>query len=177
MECLITGCCGVVKARNFCQKHYKRLLKFGDPLLGVERGKWVRKACPPRTHKIMENGCWEWQGSLRHGYGPHREAWEMFNNESAAGYVIRHTCDNPKCVNPLHLRAGTQYENLRDMFDKGRNVAPRGERNYWAKLTEHQIIEIRKDNRSQRKIARDYGVSGSHVCNIKRGLKWAHVSA
>lgn len=34
--------------------------------------------------------------------------------------VVRHTCDNPRCINPDHLIAGTQKDNVRDMFSRGR---------------------------------------------------------
>lgn len=77
-------------------------------------------------------GCWEWQASTRkNGYGQiwfgdtllsaHRVAYEAHNGPLPAGYVLRHTCDNPRCCNPAHLLAGTQEANLRDMKVRGRD--------------------------------------------------------
>lgn len=92
--------------------------------------------------------CWNWTGSVNaQGYGyiggvlngsrhvpkgsymlAHRVSWiihrgEIPKGEGAHGTVVMHTCDNPKCVNPSHLRLGTQSENVTDMIVKGRKVA------------------------------------------------------
>jgi hypothetical protein len=51
----------------------------------------------------------------------HRHFWEKhYNKIIPEGFVIMHTCDNPKCVNISHLRLGTQSENVQDMHDKNR---------------------------------------------------------
>ena len=52
----------------------------------------------------------------------HRIAWEAHNAEPIPeGMVVMHTCDNPECFNPHHLRLGTQSENMRDCVAKGRH--------------------------------------------------------
>ena len=72
------------------------------------------------------NGCLEWtkcyntDGYPRASFDGyengkvHRVVWELFNKKSAKGYVIRHTCDNPRCINPNHLLIGTNYDNIQD---------------------------------------------------------------
>jgi hypothetical protein len=50
----------------------------------------------------------------------HRIAFEQMFGVSAEGKVVMHTCDNPSCVNPFHLRLGTQSDNLKDCSNKGR---------------------------------------------------------
>ena len=48
----------------------------------------------------------------------HRVVFELSN-----GYlpeVVRHTCDNTKCVNPDHLLGGTALDNVRDRVERGR---------------------------------------------------------
>ncbi len=78
-----------------------------------------------------ERGCLEWTGyhnRLGYGYfkvgkkniGAHRIAWEIVNGPIPAGLVIRHMCHNPQCVNPAHLRLGSQADNVRDMMSSGR---------------------------------------------------------
>lgn len=80
--------------------------------------------------------CWPWRLKVnRDGYGiysmagsrvlAHRIAWASKNGaDLPAGMVVMHTCDNPRCCNPAHLKLGTQTENIRDRDAKGRT--PRG---------------------------------------------------
>lgn len=78
-------------------------------------------------------GCWEWAGSLfRGGYGQayvprtkrsypaHRVSWAIANGGLRAGVLVLHSCDNPRCVNPDHLRLGSQKDNVKDMVSRGR---------------------------------------------------------
>lgn len=98
----------------------------------------MRETGESRFWKNVErsDGCWRWLGSLGgHGYGQimvNRKAWtahryayvlahgEIPMRDGKHGAVVMHTCDNRWCVNPEHLRIGTQGDNLRDMFAKGR---------------------------------------------------------
>lgn len=82
--------------------------------------------------KIDQSGeCWEWKASqYKFGYGAfyngkkvthaHIFSYEIHFGEIPKGLFILHSCDNPKCVNPDHLRAGTQKENVKDMIDRKR---------------------------------------------------------
>jgi hypothetical protein len=80
----------------------------------------------------MVNGCWEYQGPRRKdGYGfynwgndklAHRIAYRLACGEIPKGMVVMHTCDNPPCCNPAHLKLGTKGDNNRDMFAKQRHV-------------------------------------------------------
>lgn len=79
--------------------------------------------------EVSRSGCWEWVGSLTaDGYGKfqyegkrwraHRLTYFLVNGQIEDGIVICHACDNPKCVNPNHLFAGTHKDNRRDYISK-----------------------------------------------------------
>jgi len=78
-----------------------------------------------------KNECWEWvAGKRRDGYGrftignkealPHRVSYKIHNGRIPKNMLILHKCDNRACVNPNHLYAGTQQDNMDDMYRKGR---------------------------------------------------------
>lgn len=123
-----------------------------------------------------EDDCWEWTLSkYRTGYGQvsgglyaHRMAWELSHEPIPSGMIIMHTCDNRACCNPNHLRLGTDLDNVRDKYSKGRGVT--------VGLTEEQVAEIYRDPRFQKVIAREYGVSQSQISNIKTGKQWTRVT-
>ena len=78
------------------------------------------------------SGCFLWIGNVdSRGYGrinirsryvgAHRLAWSVVNGPIPPGMQIRHSCDNPPCVNPAHLLLGTNHDNVLDMARRGRH--------------------------------------------------------
>lgn len=147
-------------------------------------------------HKIAfaEPGqCWLWTGyKFTAGYGgvkangkrrqAHRVAYEAAHGDgSADGLVVRHRCDTPLCVNPEHLLIGTFADNSRDMVERGRHVAVKGEANGRSRLTESDVRAIRAlyerghSGRSGAALARRYGVGPSQVSDVIHRKTWKHV--
>ena len=136
-----------------------------------------------------DDECWNWTGAkLESGYGRLKVgfraknathiSYAIANGEMPDGKIICHTCDNPSCVNPAHLFAGTQLDNIRDMHAKGRvgDVGAKGEANGRAKLNQAKADEIREifsaGGISVSEIARRYGVSRSAINLILNGKHW-----
>lgn len=140
--------------------------------------------------KVDQRGpdeCWPWTGAIyAHHYGAiywgrrmtyaHRVAYHLATGQDPAGKVVRHRCDNPPCCNPAHLEIGTHADNSRDRVERGRQS--RGTRRPDAKLTEEDVLEIRRRvaaGASQAAVARDYGVGQPTVSKIIRRTRWKHV--
>lgn len=133
--------------------------------------------------------CWVWLGlKSRQGYGrmtinkkqklAHRYSWEIYRGQIPDGMFICHKCDNPSCVNPRHLFVGDRFDNAKDMVKKGRNRDDKGSKHPSAKLTEEQVIHIRKrieDGEMQINLAKEFNVHKATISMIKRRENWSHV--
>ncbi len=164
-----------------CRDAYKR-----DPI----RAFWAKvdKAGPIPSHCPERGPCWLWTGAkTRYGYGKllrysavHRLSWEIHNGAIAAGLDVCHHCDNPPCVNPVHLFLGTRADNMTDCVAKGRHRGPRGQTHPWALITEDQAREIIRRKQLGEKLAAiclALDLPQTTVSNVYRGhsWKWLHV--
>lgn len=174
-----------------------------DELLGMAERFWA---------KVNRDGpdlglgpCWVWTGTTdEKGYGrfylnhrqrilAHRFSFlvskgVLEEDGSYHGTCVLHRCDNPACVNPEHLRAGTNKENVEDRVVKGRCArgeraglrkhperAARGERNGSAKLTLEQVCAIRSRRESGEGVvvlAKEFGVSKQLISAICTNKVW-----
>jgi hypothetical protein len=132
------------------------------------------------------DACWPWMRSrTRDGYGTIRFAGEVWRTHQLAwiekygpipaGHGVLHRCDNPRCINPAHLKTGTHKENMADMAAKGRATKVSGAAHYAARLTPDQVRAIRVDARTVTEIAREYGTGRSIISAIRTGKKWKGV--
>lgn len=128
LTCSVAECDRDVRSMGWCRRHYQRNRRTGSPTGSVARSLETRFWA--KVDKT--DGCWLWTGSRDHkGYGrlnvdrkpvaAHRLLILLTTGEMpAAGQVVCHHCDTPACVRPDHLFVGTQSDNIRDMYAKGR---------------------------------------------------------
>jgi len=125
--------------------------------------------------------CIEWEGALNSGGYPvtwykgktvyaHRLLMDAKPDE-----VVLHTCDNPACVNPKHLKIGTLAENSADMKSKNRQAV--GEQCGNSKLTDEEVLTIRsyQGSLSSRKVASLFNISKTNVLDIWHRKIWEHI--
>jgi len=107
----------------------------------------------------------------------HRVAYCEHNNvpiESILGKVVLHACDNPPCIRGDHLTLGTQADNIRDMYDKGRGLGgkPRG-------LTDEQVRYVRKahaEGATYHALGKYLGINKASIFHIIKGNTYRHVT-
>jgi hypothetical protein len=139
----------------------------------------------PIEYYINDNDCWICTSHSRsHNGYPYMSLkgknvrishyiYKRFKGEIPENHIVMHACDNSACVNPDHLKTGTVDDNIQDKVNKGRQA--KGSGNGRAKLTGEQVIAIRKDPRSLRITAREYGVDYTVISNIRRRKTWKHI--
>lgn len=182
--CSIDGCGRSSRRRGWCNKHYGRWRRHGDPLAGgTIQGapmQWLRDHLD-----YTGDECLIWPFSRTCGYGnlyidgksalisrlmcEHRHGPPPTPKHEAA-----HSCGRGPlgCVNGSHLRWATPKENNADKLIHGTHN--RGDRNGTAKLTDADVLAIRSiTGISQEEIARRYGISQVHVSRIKSRDIWA----
>lgn len=131
-------------------------------------------------NKVNRAGsCWVWTSQLRGGYGlfrlnrkivsAHRLSYYMHYGKIDEALQVRHTCDNPPCVNPEHLLQGTAKTNSDDKFSRGR-----GQGN----LSDEQVLAMRNEpvtSTMVRDIAAKYNISRPQARAVLVGEVYQHL--
>lgn len=123
--------------------------------------------------------CWQWLGKeTPQGYGiksvagkdvtAARWLWSMLFGELPAALRVIHTCGNSSCVNPAHMRAGSQADACRSGIG--------------ATLTPADVREIRQAAKDRglhtaRGLAQRFGVTDRHIRDIWRGRTWGRAKS
>jgi hypothetical protein len=143
------------------------------------------------------SGCHLWSGStVKDGHGmfnvrrddgtfltvfAHRYAYEREHGTIPDGKVVCHKCNVPCCVNPHHLYAGTQKQNVEDAVRAGTHIlsrdgANRGERNGRSILTQEIVLQMRKEYAaggiSMKSIGAKYGIKQAAARSAIIGETW-----
>jgi hypothetical protein len=164
----------------------------GDSLGESGTHMWKQNASTflKNVQKGGDDECWPWIGKpngyrWKYGYAKcrmnrkrqfvHRVAYQLFVGPIPDDKpIIRHTCDNPRCVNPNHLIAGTVQDNIDDR--NLRNRQAKGDGNGRSKLTAEQVEEIRKlyvpYRTTFKSLAERYGVTLDQIHRIVRRKSW-----
>jgi hypothetical protein len=139
-KCSVEQCQDEVFSRTWCQLHYHRWWRLGDPearLTRLSPNTPIDVRLWSRVDLRGPDECWPWQGSrdgggygiLRVGAGKskakaHRLSYELAYGPIPDGLEIDHvchsrdqecrgglTCPHRQCVNPAHLEAVSHREN------------------------------------------------------------------
>lgn len=187
--CSVPDCSRPNFANGYCNAHYKRLRRHGDPLCGRTPEGEPLRFIHEVALKHTSNDCLIWPFSKDgHGYGTvrvgkhvgaHRYICELVHGEPPTPeHEASHSCGkgHEACISPIHLDWKTTMQNQADRLVHGTHN--RGERNGHAKLTEADVREILalKGVELQRKLAEKFGVSGQAISQIHIGKKWAWLS-
>jgi HNH endonuclease len=191
--CGIKECALPSLALGLCNKHWRRMKRYGSPLATKRHvGQFIGLSPEERFWMQVKKAeaCWIWKGGTdQDGYGcfrgeshgilyhrAHRYSWALHNGRAVPKYaLICHTCDQPRCVRPEHLYLGTSLDNMRDKIRKGRMRVAYGEQAGHAKLTEEQAKAILRDPRPYAEISADYNVTPATIGNLKQRRSWKHI--
>lgn len=187
LVCSVPGCEKPMVAVGQCDSHRRRTRRHGDPLGGrtpVGRHlRWLTELIASGDRSV----CWEWPGGQsRGGYGcvtyqgrttkAHHVALILDGRPRPDGLFGLHSCDNPPCVNPAHLRWGTAAENTADALRRNRlTIDPE----LFSPLSSDDVLEIvqlRSRGLSHQAIANLFNVHRMTVSRIIAGETWSSVT-
>lgn len=184
--CSVEGCGRKNYARGYCNRHYRLWQEYGVP-----------RSLSPRYQRTVEQRfwdfvdktgtCWLWLGSKVCGYGQFNLNGKTVRSHHYSFFLskgmwptldVLHSCDTPSCVNPDHLREGTDKDNAADRDSRSRRQAPKGELNGMAKLTEAMVMQARLRYSAGELIADladAYGVKIGPMRKAIKGRSWRHL--
>lgn len=175
-------------ATGYCLMHYKRFKRHGSP-------EYITRAAPnsglkylhdlPETDECIN---WPYATNPDTGYGfvkvnkkamgAHRYSLSMVVPCPDVSLFALHSCDNRACVNPRHLRWGTQTENVADTVSRGRTAA--GEKNGCSKTSQKtvlKLVEYFNDGiQDYGELSRLTGLSRCLLSRILRGERWGSIT-
>lgn len=173
-----------------CGKEVKRKFLRGHNLIGGATACMrKRSGSLPREikYQITNTGCWEcishYRGpkgypmitvrisGKRHNKSVSRFVYERQHGPLDPNIVVCHTCDNPACINPNHLYAGTCMENNADRVKRGRSATGISCASN-IKLNPEDVIAIRKSTLNKVELANNYGINLATVYHIKKRKTW-----
>lgn len=190
--CSVENCNKPLSGHGLCEMHRRRWRKYGDPLARrkAENGeleRWLMEVALP----YEGDECLRWPFSVdRQGYGivtvngSHQIASRVVCERAHGApptplHHAAHSCNrgHEGCVNKRHLSWKTRAENEADKVANG--TSNRGERCGSAKLTEDQVLQIRRlDGQfSHAEIAVQFGVARQTISKIISGDRWAWLKA
>jgi len=185
--CVVEGCGKPIAVLGlFCEPHYRRKRRWGDPL----GGRTARGSVQLYLNEVVlvHDGteCLSWPFSRdEKGYGKiryrgvpkkvSRVVCEQVRGPAPSrNHDAAHSCGkgHEGCVAPRHLSWKTKKQNAADCLLHGTDS--RGEHNARAKLTQHDIASIRgmRGSMSQRCIGEMFGVGQTTISAIHRGVNW-----
>lgn len=156
-------------AKGTCQFCEKEFLKTNNA------NRFCSEACRfwSKVDRRGDGECWLWTGARGNWYGcfrldgprgvaktvgAHVYAYKLTNGElpdvagvDSRGVCVCHSCDNPACVNPQHLFAGSHADNMADMASKDRAGKAGHPKSYGPEVVA-KAVELRALGLSQQRI-------------------------
>ncbi len=108
----------------------------------------------------------------------HRLVAHAFIGPCPAGYVVNHKDGDPSNNRVENLEYVTQHENVLDSWRRGRQPAHRGMTTHFAKLTDNDVIQIRRlrsEGVTYSAIAAQFNTKPANVWHICIGRTWKHL--
>lgn len=184
--CSVAGCSRGYYSKEYCSNHYSLWRRHGNPVAGRTSPTQTLVEIERALADARPDSCWLWPFSTNKGgysqiqIAKQRRAAHQVVCERAHGRApspemeVAHNCGNRRCINPHHLRWATPKENQADRVVHG--TTNRGQAHYLARLTEADVLAIRKMSgagMTAREIAAHFGRPKPTIEAVIQRRSWA----